>query len=47
MTRPVEYSHGWGISVAPVTVFHGASRKGAKDAKFGEICTMHFSLRPN
>ncbi len=23
--RPVEYSHGWGISVALVTLFHGAS----------------------
>jgi len=23
--RPVEYSHGQGVSVAPVTVFHGAS----------------------
>jgi len=34
-------------SILVESIFHGASRKGAKDAKFGEICTMHFSLKPN
>jgi hypothetical protein len=44
MTCPVEYRLGCDTNAPDVRIFHGASRKDTKHAKFGEI-GKYFSLR--
>ena len=44
MTRPVDFRHRYDTNAPAVRIFHGASRKDAKAAKFGEI-GRYLSLR--